>query len=104
MEDWEADETATVERRLRELVHGAPLDRAGEGRRHVAARHGALTLTQKFQMLAGTLGGAAITDAKMSGAEIAFTVGGGTRYTGRVDGNTMKGTISTGGSFTATKK
>ena len=55
-------------------------------------------------MLEGTLGSRAITDAKMTGEEIAFTVGGGQRYTGKVNGNSMTGSISGGGSFTATKK
>ena len=57
-------------------------------------------------MLEGTLGGTAITDAKMSGDEIAFTVGGGTRYTGKRqrqhDDRHDHG--GPGGSFTATKK
>ena len=34
MEDWEADQTETIERRLHELVHGAAVDRAGQGRGH----------------------------------------------------------------------
>ena len=33
MEDWEADETATVDGRVHELVHGAAVDRPGEGRK-----------------------------------------------------------------------
>ena len=36
MEDWEPDETADHSGRLHQLVHGALLDRAGEGRGHVA--------------------------------------------------------------------
>ena len=36
MEDWEPDETATCQRGLHQLVHGASVDRAGEGRGHVA--------------------------------------------------------------------
>ena len=35
MEDWEADQTETITRRVHELVHGAPVDRSGESRRHV---------------------------------------------------------------------
>ena len=38
MEDWQADETATVTDDCTQLVHGALLDRAGEGRGHLAAR------------------------------------------------------------------
>ena len=40
----------------------------------------------------------------MTGEEISFTVGGGARYTGKVSGNSMTGSISSGGNFTATKK
>ena len=35
MEDWEADETRDRRRRLHQLVHGAAVDRAGEGPRHL---------------------------------------------------------------------
>ena len=104
MEDWQADQTETVSGDCvswcTALLWIVPAKADGSWQLGTNT----LTLTQKFQMLEGTLGGAAITDAKMNGAEIAFTVGGGARYTGRIDGNSMKGTISTGGSFTATKK
>lgn len=104
MEDWQADQTETVSGDCvswcTALLWIVPAK--AEGTWQLGSN--TLTLTQKFQMLEGTLGGTAITDAKMNGAEIAFTVGGGARYTGRIDGNSMKGTISTGGSFTATKK
>ena len=40
----------------------------------------------------------------MTGEEITFTVGGGPRYTGKVSGNTITGTISGRRPFTATKK
>ena len=62
-----------------------------------------LTLDQKFQMLSGTLGTTPITDAKMNGADIAFTVGN-QKYTGRVEGNSMSGTIAGGGSWKASKR
>ncbi len=52
-----------------------------------------LTLTQKFQMLSGTMGTAAITEGKMLGYDITFTVAD-TKYSGRVseDGRTIQGT------------
>lgn len=68
-----------------------------------------LTLTQSFQMLTGTLtvGGKAtpIANAKLNGAEIAFTAGD-TQYTGRVDGNSMTGEMKgkTSGSWSASRK
>jgi hypothetical protein len=54
-------------------------------------------------MLSGTLGSAPITDAKMRGDEIAFTVGN-SKYTGTVNGTSMQGMVSGGGSWTATKR
>lgn len=52
----------------------------------------ALTFSQKFQTVTGTLGTAAITDGKLNGTSISFTAGG-TTYTGTVsaDGRTIKG-------------
>jgi hypothetical protein len=61
-----------------------------------------LTLEQTFQMLSGTLGGVPVS-GRMTGDAITFTVGSQT-YTGRVDGTSMTGSISGGGSFTATKR
>ena len=56
---------------------------------------GELVLEQKYQMLSGTvkLGNAAlpIDDGKMTGDQIAFSVGN-TRYTGRVSGKVIEGT------------
>jgi SAM-dependent methyltransferase len=49
-----------------------------------------LTLVQQYQVVEGTLGKAAITDGKLTGAEITFTAGGRT-YTGKVEGSTIKG-------------
>lgn len=66
---------------------------------------GQLTLTQTYQMLAGslTLDGKSmpISEAKMDGAKIAFTAGG-QRYAGQVGEGTMTGTVEGGGKWTAT--
>jgi hypothetical protein len=55
---------------------------------------GEIVLEQKYQMLSGTMKvgsiSAAIRDGKMTGDQIAFSVGT-TRYTGRVNGNTIEG-------------
>ncbi len=56
-----------------------------------------LKLTQKYQMLSGTLGSAPI-EGRLSGTGITFTANG-TRYNGTVDGKTMKG-----GNWSATQK
>jgi SAM-dependent methyltransferase len=70
---------------------------------------GDLTLKQNFQDLSGTLTAAGksvpISFGHMRGAEIAFTAGGA-RYSGRIAGATMQGTVSgTGGeaNWTATR-
>jgi hypothetical protein len=63
---------------------------------------GALTISQSFQNFTGTLGSTPISDGKLRGDEITFSAGGVT-YTGKVDGNTIRGTASSGGAFTATR-
>lgn len=62
-----------------------------------------LTLRQEFQRLQGTLGTADIVNGRLNGREISFAVGG-TQYTGQVDGSTMTGTTSTGGTWRATRR
>jgi SAM-dependent methyltransferase len=71
---------------------------------------GELTLKQEFQMVSGTLSvnGAskAVTNGRLRGDQIRFTVEG-TEYEGRVNGNTIQGTSSNGGSksnWKATKR
>jgi len=94
MGDWEADETATVENCsswCTALLWIVPAKVAGTW----TLPAGSLTLTQNYQMLAGTLGSDKISEGRMRGDEISFTAGG-TKYTGRVTGATMEGT-ATGG-------
>jgi hypothetical protein len=69
------------------------------------AGQNALTLKQTFQMVEGTLGSTAITNGRLRGDELTFTAGG-TKYSGRVNGNSISGTMSGGatGSWSATKK
>jgi hypothetical protein len=62
-----------------------------------------LTLDQTFQTISGKLGNNAISEGKLNGPEISFTAGG-QKYTGRVDGNSMTGTITGGGNWTASKR
>jgi hypothetical protein len=71
---------------------------------------GDLTLKQEYQMLSGNLASgnvtAVISEAKMSGDQIAFSAAGA-QYTGRVSGNTIDGTYKgNGGSgkWSATKQ
>lgn len=103
MEDWTADETANVTEDCSSwctaLLWIVPAKVEGTW----TAPQGELVLTQQFQMLQGTLGGAAISDARMTGDQIGF-MAGGVRFTGTVSGNTMKGTAADGSSWTATRK
>src|SRR5688500_4010989 len=101
MEDWQADETATVTDGCSSswctaLFWVVPAKVAGTWN----TPSGALTLTQNSQMLSGTLGNQAI-QGRLRGNEITFTAGN-TKYSGTVDGNTM--TIASPTAFTATKK
>jgi hypothetical protein len=58
---------------------------------------GNLTLTQNFQMLSGTLGATPIANGKLRGDQITFEAGGA-RYAGRVNGDTIEGTLTSGAS------
>ena len=100
MEDWVADETATVtegcETWCTALFWIVPAK--VEGRWQTAA--GELPLVQAFQQVSGTFqsGGAstAITDGRLRGAELSMTMDGA-QYAGRVNGNTIEGTVTTAG-------
>ena len=103
MEAWEADQSETVSEGCTSwctaLLWIVPAKVAGTW----GMPQGALTLTQEFQKLSGTLGSTPIADGRMLGDEISFTAGG-TRYTGKVAGTMIQGTLSTGGQWVATKK
>ena len=101
MEDWQADETATLSEGCSSswctaLFWVVPAKVDGMWN----TPSGALTLNQTFQMLSGTLGNQAV-QGRLRGNEITFTAGT-TKYSGTVDGNTIKITGPT--AFTATKK
>ena len=66
---------------------------------------GTLTLEQEFQTVSGTLGSTPITDGTLRGEEITFTIGDAV-YNGRVQGNTMSGTVTggSGGVFSGTRR
>jgi SAM-dependent methyltransferase len=57
---------------------------------------GTLNVTQKFQKVSGTLGDSPISDGKLRGNEVSFTVGNAV-YAGRVTGEAMEGTVTVGG-------
>jgi len=101
MDDWAADKTVTVgegcETWCTALLWIVPAKVEGTWQ---LATGGTLTLSQQFQIVSGTLGAgsasAAVTDGKLNGAEISFTVAGA-RYTGRVSDGVMEGSVTTGG-------
>ena len=103
MDDWAPDQTETIGGDCVSwcTAHLWIVPAKVEGTWEVAGR-GALTLYQTFQMLSGTLGSAQVSQGRLRGDEITFTAGG-TTYTGKVEGNTIRGTAN-GAPFTATKK
>lgn len=101
MEDWQADETATITEGCSSswctaLYWVVPAKVAGTWQ----TPQGALTLTQTFQMISGTLGNQKV-EGRLKGNEITFTVGTA-KYVGMVAGNAMAGSIPS--AWTATKK
>jgi hypothetical protein len=67
---------------------------------------GELALTQTYQVISGSLnrGGKSvqIANGKLNGDQIIFNAGGSV-YRGKVNGNSMEGTISSGGNWKATR-
>jgi hypothetical protein len=105
MDDWEADETATVSSGCTgswctALFWVVPAKVEGTWQ----LPQGNLTLKQDFQKVSGTLGSTPVT-GRLRGDEITLEAGQ-VRYTGRVNGKTIQGTVTggSGGNFTATRK
>jgi hypothetical protein len=105
MEDWEADESVTVSDCDSSwcTAHFWIVPAKIEGTWQTP--DGELTLTQKFQMVSGTLGSSPISEGRLRGDELTFSAGGA-RYTGRVNGSVIEGKITgaKGGAFTATRR
>jgi SAM-dependent methyltransferase len=105
MEDWEPDETAVISEGCTSwctaLFWIIPAKVEGTWRLGDAD----LTVTQQFQKIAGTLGSTPISDGKLRGDEITFTAGTA-KYTGRVNGVSMQGTVAggNGSKWSATKR
>ena len=106
MEDWEPDQSETIAGECTSwcTAHFWVVPAKVEGTWQMTPG-GAMTIAQKFQNFDGTLNSGKVTDGKLKGADITFKVGSQT-YSGRVDGNNMKGTITggSGGSWSATRK
>lgn len=86
--DPDATETATGECNnwCTSYLYFAPAKVAGSWR----LAQGTLRFEQNFQMLSGTLNKTPISNARLKGEEIGFTVGDA-QYVGRVNGNAMSG-------------
>jgi SAM-dependent methyltransferase len=106
MGDWKADETATVKDGCASyctaLLWIVPAKVDGTWQ----LGDGELSLKQTYQTISGSLrrGGnsVAIANGKLNGDQIMFNAGGSV-YTGKVSGNSMQGTISSGGNFKASR-
>ena len=102
---WDADASETIEGTCQSwctsMLNIVPAKAAGTWR----LGNNDLTLTQNFQMVTGTLGSTAISGGRLRGEEITFKVGDA-EYKGKVTGDRMEGTTTTGGksqSWSATK-
>jgi SAM-dependent methyltransferase len=102
MGDWQPDETGTAAdcyQWCKALFWIVPAKVDGSWQ----LPQGDLTLTQAYQMVGGTLrsgsGTTPIVNGKMRGDQITFEAGGA-QYTGRVTGETIQGTLTSGGSTT----
>ena len=112
MQDWQSDKTVTASEKegcqsyCTAYLWIVPAKVEGKWK----LPDGELTLKQNFQMVSGSVNGAdktvsQITKGSLRGDHITFTAGG-SQYTGTVSGNTMKGTVKSGGGsapFTATR-
>jgi precorrin-6B methylase 2 len=103
MEDWVADETATVTEGCQTwctaLLWIVPAKVEGRWQ----AGDGELTFVQTFQQVSGTLQkngtSAAISEGRLRGAELSMTIDGA-QYVGRVNGDTISGTVTAAGKTT----
>lgn len=104
MKEWEADESATVGEECRSwcTAHLWIVPAKAQGTWRLA--HGELRLKQTFQKISGTFsaGGKTmqISDGKLNGDRITFSAAG-EQYRGRVNGNVMEGSVSSGGTWKA---
>jgi precorrin-6B methylase 2 len=104
MEDWQPDQSETLNEGCDNswcTAHLWIVPAKVEGTWQLP--QGALTLKQEFQFISGNLGTTAISEGRLRGDQIEFTAGG-VKYTGRVDGNAIKGTASNGSSWSATRR
>jgi SAM-dependent methyltransferase len=104
MEEWEPDESATVGEGCGSwcTAHLWVVPAKAHGTWRLA--HGELSLKQTFQKITGTLSAGAktmqISDGKLNGDRITLSAAGA-QYSGRVNGNVMEGSLSSGETWKA---
>jgi SAM-dependent methyltransferase len=104
MEEWKPDETANAEgcsNWCTAYLWIVPAKVGGTWK----LPDGDLTLKQTFQMISGTLKSGNVIapiNGKLNGDQITFTAGEG-QYSGRVNGNSMEGSLKSGGKWKATR-
>ncbi len=106
MEEWKPDQTVTVSEGCTSWCEAylwiVPAQVQGTWK----LTNGELVLTQNFQTLSGNLKNAGtatkLSNGKLNGEQITFNAGR-TRYTGRVSGNTIQGTTSSGANWKGTR-
>jgi hypothetical protein len=100
MEDWQPDETTTLDGR-RAYFWLVPAKVQGNWRLQSGADAWDLALEQKYQMLEGSVKfgsiNAGLRETRLAGDKISFafvdSAGVKREFTGRVNGNTMEGTV-----------
>jgi hypothetical protein len=98
MEDWTPDKQETIQNCTNwctALFWVVPAKVQGSWQ----TPQGPLQLTQTFQNITGTLGSMPISNGKLNGNQITFTTGSG-QFSGTVNGNTIDGVMTSGGSKT----
>jgi SAM-dependent methyltransferase len=91
IDGWDPESTETIPNCsawCTVMLYLVPVNAAGSWQ----LSQGMLTLTQEVQQLTGTLGSTPITEGKVSYDTVSFMAGDG-RYTARVKGDTMEGTV-----------
>jgi SAM-dependent methyltransferase len=106
MGDWTADETVNVKDGCASYCTAYLWIVPAKVEGNWQLGDGALTLKQTYQMISGSLrrGGKSIpiANGKLNGDQISFNAGG-TTYTGKISGNSMEGTLSSGGNWKANR-
>ena len=110
MEDWQADQSETVTNDCTSwcTAHLWIVPAKVAGTWH--SPQGDITLKQEFQMVQGSMKSGndsqIISNAKLRADQLSFTAGSA-NYSGRVNGSTIEGTVTTGGNsqkWTATRR